>query len=249
MSTFVSAFSAIKALGPIDRRSIGRDSLLRWMLFMPLFLALLIRFGLPWLVAGLEESLGFDLTPYIPLIYSYIVVVNPTLLGFVIGFLLLDERDDDTLTALQVTPLPLNSYLVYRLGLPGILSIILLPVTLLLSGVNSLNLAQMLLLAILAAPIAPMFMLFLAAFAENKVQGFAYSKGLGTVPAAPLIAWFVDPPLEYVFGIFPPYWAMKAFWVMAAGESGVWIVFIVGMIYQIGLTYLLLRRFHKVMYR
>jgi fluoroquinolone transport system permease protein len=219
------------------------------MLFMPFFLALLIRFGLPWVVDGLEESLGFDLAPYIPLIYSYIVVLSPTLFGFVIGFLLLDERDDDTLTALQVTPLPLNGYLIYRLGLPVFLGIVLLPVTLWLSGVNSLNLAEMLLLAVLAAPLAAMFMLFLATFAENKVQGFAFSKGLGVVLVAPLIAYFVQPPLEFLFGIFPPYWAMKAFWMMAAGESGVWIVFVVGMIYQVALTYVLLRRFHQVMYR
>lgn len=38
--------------------------------------------------------------------------------GVVTGFLLLDERDDRTLTALQVTPLPLRAYIFYRVTVP-----------------------------------------------------------------------------------------------------------------------------------
>jgi fluoroquinolone transport system permease protein len=45
---------------------------------------------------------------------SFLVVVMPALVGMVIGFLLLDQRDDQTLAALQVTPLTLNGYLIYR---------------------------------------------------------------------------------------------------------------------------------------
>jgi fluoroquinolone transport system permease protein len=35
---------------------------------------------------------------------SFVLLMTPMLAGIVVGFLLLDQRDDQTLTALQVTP-------------------------------------------------------------------------------------------------------------------------------------------------
>ena len=40
------------------------------------------------------------------------------MVGTVVGFLLLDQRDDQTMTALLVTPLSLGDYLRYRMTLP-----------------------------------------------------------------------------------------------------------------------------------
>lgn len=42
----------------------------------------------------------------------------PDLVGMVIGFLLLDERDTQTLDALRVTPLSMRRYLAYRISAP-----------------------------------------------------------------------------------------------------------------------------------
>jgi len=47
----------------------------------------------------------------------------PITFGVLIGFLLLDEKDDDTLTALQVTPLSTNGYVAYRVAVPIALTI------------------------------------------------------------------------------------------------------------------------------
>lgn len=108
----------LQALGPIDTKSVSRDSLLRWMVFYPLLLAGLIRWGVPWLTVRLLMQFQFDLTPYYSLLMSFVLLMTPMLTGMVIGFLLLDQRDDQTLTALQVTPLTLSGYLVYRISLP-----------------------------------------------------------------------------------------------------------------------------------
>ena len=60
---------------------------------------------------------AFDLRPYYDAFMGYFLVsLAPMMFGIVIGFLLLDECDDNTLMALQVTPLSLNNYLLYRLG-------------------------------------------------------------------------------------------------------------------------------------
>ncbi len=117
--------TVIKALGPIDIRNVLRDPLLRWIVFMPLLIGYLIRWGVPILSTYLATKFQFDLVPYYHLIMSSMLLLMPGFCGMIIGFLLLDQRDDQTLTALQVTPLRLTGYLIYRISLPLVVSIIL----------------------------------------------------------------------------------------------------------------------------
>ncbi|MEZ4560235.1 MAG: hypothetical protein R2854_27975 [Caldilineaceae bacterium] len=104
---------AFRALTVADVRNVQRDSLLKFLIFYPWLLGLAMRFLIPWIATSLAGT--FDLTPYYPLLTGFFgILITPLLAGFVTGFLLLDERDDHTLTALQVTPLSMNRYLTYR---------------------------------------------------------------------------------------------------------------------------------------
>ncbi len=120
--------AAVSALVAIDLRSVWRDPMLRWMAVLPVGIAVLLRVGIPLLTQELRERQGFDLSPYYLLIVSTLVLLMPAMVGMIAGFLLLDLRDDRTLSALQVTPLSVRGYLAYRLLLPMALS---LPVTVL----------------------------------------------------------------------------------------------------------------------
>ena len=238
------------ALGPIDLKSVRRDSLLRWMFFMPLLLALLVRVGVPPLAAWLDERFDIELGPYFPLIASILVMNTPMIYGMVIGFLLLDQKDDQTLTALQVTPLTAGGYLAYRMGIPLLLSIATNLLVLPLSGVATIGLDRQLLAAVGAAPLAPGFALFLAAFANNKVQGFALTKAAqGVITWPPLIAYFVHSNWQWAFGLCPAYWQVKLYWELDAQGTAVWPVFLIGIAYLSVLIVLLLRRFDRVMHR
>lgn len=240
----------IKSLGPIDLRNVGRDGLLPWMVALPVITALIIRWGVPPIANAVLDRYGFDLVPYYPVILGYFfILMTPMTFGALIGFLLLDERDDDTLTALQVTPLTLNSYLAYRIAVPMALSVLLMFVIFPLANLANLDFVPLLIAALSAAPLAPLFALYLGAFAENKVQGFALMKGIGSVALSPVIAFFIQLPWQLLFGIVPAYWPVKVYWMLSAGEPGVWLYLIVGLVYQVFLIALLLRRFNRVMHR
>jgi len=45
---------ALRVLGPIDARSVGRDPLLKWVVLYPFLVALALRFGIPPLTAWLR---------------------------------------------------------------------------------------------------------------------------------------------------------------------------------------------------
>jgi len=240
----------LRSLGPIDIRSIRRDSMISWMVFLPIMMALILRWGVPPLTARLIEQYDFDLVEYYPVLLAYFFIgMCPMVFGVVIGFLLLDEKDDNTLTALQVTPLPLNGYILYRVMVPIILSFALMFVIFPLANLTSFDARMILFSALAAAPMAPMLALSLASFAQNKVQGFALMKLIGIVLFVPIIAYFASPGWELVFGIFPTYWPMKTFWLLSEGVSNVWIYLLISIVYQSLVTVYLARRFYKVLHQ
>lgn len=235
--------AVLRALGPVDARRVWRDSLLGWMMAVPLATAVLMRFGVPALAAWLRGAHGFDLVPYYPVIGGYfIVVMVPVLLGYVIGFLLLDERDDATLQALAVTPLSPLGYLAYRALVPTVLSFALMMVSVPLAGLAQLDAGAVAILALSAAPLAPLFAFFLPAFARNKVQGFALAKFAGAAQMLPLLAFFIDGSWRGLFGIIPSFWSLETSWALT-WERSPWLALLVAVGYPALLLIPLGRRF------
>ena len=241
--------TVIRALGPIDVKSVGRDSMLRWLIGMPVVFALAFRWGIPGLDSWLGERYGFDLAPYYPLLMSFLVLMVPTLMGSVVGFLLLDERDDHTLSAIQVTPLTVEGYLAYRIAVPMVVSLPVMVASIAIADLVTMEPGLALAAATQAAPVAPLYALFVAAFASNKVQGFALLKGAGILTWPPLIAWFVSSPWQVAFGVDPLYWPVKLFWMLEAGDPGAWLYFLAGLAYQSLMVAMLIRRFKTVISR
>ena len=95
----------------------------------------------------------------------------------------------------------------------------------------------------------PIFALFLGTFAKNKVQGFAYGKFVSIAGWIILVGWFVPEPWQWLFGLFPPFWISKAYWMAYAGNGFWWIALIIGIILQLGTVWLLAKQFEKVAYR
>ncbi len=227
-----------------DFRNVWRDPMLIWTPFLAVFVALILRVGLPIAQSIVLEEFAFDLTPYFPLIVSTYIVLTPQLTGSLVGFLLLDERDERTLTAMRVTPISMSRYLAFRLALPVLLSIILTMSCYPMIGHIPLPFLKLLLVSLLAASTAPVMALFMAAFAENKVAGFAVMKFANGLMMIPMAAYFFETDWSYLAGIISTFWPVKAFWLASAGES-FGSVFWGGLGANLIVTALLFRRFKK----
>lgn len=237
---------AVSTLGRNDTRLVTRDSFLIMMSVYTLVMAVVFRFFIPWLTDTLLESAGFDLTPYYPVILGWLMItIGPQLAGTVFGYLLLDEKDGDTLKALRVTPLSMSTFLSYRVFIAAVFGFITALVTGLIVGLVELPLYQLVLIAVVAGLYAPIAMLFYATIADNKVEAFALVKMTGLLAFVPLIAWFVNVPWQYLAGIFPPFWATKAVWVAADGGDNWWLFLLIGLVMSAAVISWLIRRFEK----
>ena len=242
--------AAFRSLAPIDARNVARDSMLRWLaVFTPVF-GLLFRFAVPPVAEMVQQRFGFDLVPYYPLLMSFLPLVAAGMTGTVVGFLLLDQRDDQTLMALMVTPLSLGDYLRYRLGGLMLLSALFGALMVLMAGLSETTAVQAVAAAITAAPLAPIYALFLGSFAANKVQGFALAKAVGVVMVPCILAYFVTGPWQIAFGVVPHYWALKVFWLFNAGATSSALMHaLFGLGWQVVLLMLLVQHFSRVVKR
>ena len=208
---------ALRTLALADARILGRDPLLKWVLGLPLGLALVLRVLVPRIQQALIAN-GFDIVPYFPLVMGGYLMTAPGIVGMVIGFLLLDERDARTLSALRVSPLSMREYLAYRIVLPLVAGTASTLVGYPLIGLTPLPFTSLLEIAAVAGVSAPLLALVLGTAAPNKVAGFAAVKVLNSVNLLPIAAFFLPLPLQYFAGIIPTYWPMRALWSAAAGE-------------------------------
>jgi fluoroquinolone transport system permease protein len=246
----MNSLRTFKFLGPVDFKNLQRDPLLRWIVVLPLIIALALRFVAPPILVNLEEIINLEVLPYYPAMMSYmLLVLVPSLVGMVTGFMLLDQRDDRTLIALQITPMSLNGYLIYRLFFPTIVSVIVTVLLFPAAGFVEIGAPALLLPAIVASLMAPLSTLFLGGFAANKVQGFALMKAFGIILIPPMIAYFIQSPWQLVLGIFPTYWAAKLYWSIQANLPGKLFYLFAGIAYQLVLVAFCLRRFKLVMTR
>ncbi len=239
--------SLFRSLTLADIRNVNRDSLLRLILIFPWIIAVLLRWVLPFMAEGFADR--FDFRIYYGLLTSFFsIMLMPQLFGYVIGFMLLDERDDGTLQALRVTPLSLNRYLVYKLTVPVLMSVVAVYIFVPVVGLVTLPYAPLLPIALVAALEGPIFALLLSSLATNKVQGLAVMKGLSLVLVAPMVAYFVPEPWQWFFSLAPTFWPLKAFWQLLAGEPW-WPTVILGLVINGTILLLLLRHFKHVLAR
>lgn len=239
--------ATFRVLAGIDALQVRRDPLLRWMLAVPLGLALAMRLGVPAAVQRLRSAVDIPFeTWYAPVLGVALLLVVPMLVGMVVGFLLLEQREDGTLAALRVTPVPLRTYVAYRLTAPVLLSVLATLVALPLAGFDAPSPPGLLLVTVAAAPLAPLYALALAAFAANRVQGIALIKAAGGFSMVPLFALFVTGPIDALFALVPTWWMARLYWSLTGAVPGpTWFYALGGALYSAALLMLLARRLER----
>ncbi|MBO8138705.1 MAG: hypothetical protein H0Z40_11365 [Desulfotomaculum sp.] len=161
----------------------------------------------------------------------------------VFGLLVLDERDDQVIMALRISPVPIKKYIGYRVVLAFALNIAYILAFIPLSGLTARSITiQVLPAAVLAGLFSIIVLSLMGAFASNKVKGLALMKAMGILMLGPLAAYFIESKWQILLGVLPSYWPAKAFWLMYEGQPYL-LYLLAGFIYKILLLYWLYRKF------
>ena len=195
-----------------DVKLLKGDPMLLLSMAVPFILWALMQFLIPWIIDLVQSQWDLDLSPYYRQAGTFLVMLIPMMMGMVYGFVLLDERDGGIITAISVTPTGKSGYLKLRLGIPLVLSfiaILLFMILLDLSG--TLNLIQLVLISAIVSSQSLILLLFLGAFADNKVMGMAIAKGFGILLVGPVLDYILPRPFHWVGAYSPMFWASRTF--------------------------------------
>ena len=239
---------AMRVLAPHDVRLIWRDGFFLSFIIVVLPLGCL---GLHWLVPYVGDLVGewVELEPYYGLILANILVAGePVLLGFVIGVLFIEERDEGTLLALQASPLSLRSFLGYRLVAAMVFSVLLTMIGVQLANLVSVSWLELLASAVLASLAVPIVALVYAVYVKNKVQALMFLKPVQIWGGVPTLLFFVPTPWQWIGSVPGPlYYPMRLFWSAATGQAEWWVM-VPGLIIPGVALVWLLRRFERTVY-
>ncbi len=211
----------------------SRDSLMGFMFVYPIIFGLLGRYFLPWL----SKKYGFNFTPFNDLILVILVLIVPIAYGALIGFSILEDRDDNVLTNIKITPLSIHQFLSFRLVAVYLLCVLATIFVMWFSKVGNISMKDIISISLLASLEAPISGLLINSFAKNKIEGFAVMKVGGSIMIFPIVALFFRGTRELFFSFAPGFWYAKAISSIIRG-GGLYLSY--NQYYFIGLIYMII---------
>lgn len=178
-----------------------------------------------------------------------LILLTGYVFGALIAFTLLDDKDDKVLMSLKITPINVKHYIYVKIFAGMIFAFISTLVVILATGfLSDTSPLTILFVAILGAVQVPSVVLIVNSFSDNKVEGFVVMKLSGLVLMFPVAAFLMSAGWsEYALGIAPGFWAGRIVELELLGtkEGSAILVFVVGVLYNLLATWLLMKVYTK----
>jgi fluoroquinolone transport system permease protein len=241
-------------------------------LFMLLF-PFLILFMCGWLIPAILQRTGASTnatTITMLLSFAFCVSCGGYITGAMLGFSLLENRDENTLVSIAMTPMSVKGYTAFKSVYAFVFSwvgnfLMLAGLKLFaassyvidyggvsLSLLDNITYFQTLVFSVISALVVPFFGGAFAAIAKNKIEGFALMKTGGLIIMIPLLCLLpaFATGWQYVLGLAPNFWAMKGLLNIAMQSQNTanlnfWLYMAIGAVYQTALSIWALHIFIK----
>jgi fluoroquinolone transport system permease protein len=229
-----------------------RDSLLLFMLAYPFLFGALGAFAVP---AVLDQfAIAVDPKLLADIVLVLLAMMTPIIFGFVVGFSIMDDRDDHIIDSIITSPLEVFWFIWIKLIMIYIFSFIATIIIFYMTFIG-LELSfdifwRFILIAAVISLVSIQFTLLINAIAKNKIEGFAVVKGMGILAIVPVASLFITDWREYFFGLIPQFWPAKA---ISANFNELnlvwWVYFLIGAVVISVTNWLLYKWFERKVVR
>lgn len=206
------------------------------------------------------------------ILLAAVLAVGVFVIGALLGFSLIENKDEKTILSICVTPVKVEGYTIFKvvytyvfsfignLVIVGGLKIIAKDTFVIETGaepiylLNNLSWLQIVIFALVNSLFVPAIALIIGGVAKNKIEAFAMMKSSGfmiMIPALTLLNFFKDWK-QYLLGFAPNFWPIKAMLNEAMGELAThssnlnyYLYMVIGTIYFLFLSIVSLRFFIK----
>ena len=195
-------------------KQIRSDSMLYLMCFLPLLIAGVFKFGIPFLETQLCALLhtASILRDYYLLFDLFLAVFAPYFMVFVSSMVMLSEIDEHLAAYLAVTPIRREGYLVSRLLVPSLISAAVSAALMALCTLTPWSPWDILLSCLLAVLVSVPVAMLIVVFSHNRVEGMALAKLAGLLLMGIPVPFFLPNGFQYLFAWLPSFWYAKVFY-------------------------------------
>jgi len=218
-------------LASADAKNAVRDPVLLYVIILSVLPVLILTF---WR-QQIETAVGMPGVTTLAL--PTILTISAFMVGWIPGFLILEERDDGPLLAIEVTPMGKRGFEIYRLVLTLVLSalITLFAIELLSPAMGW---AMRFFYAFVIGMEAVSVALIIPTFSSNKVAGLAVAKFTNMFSLFPALA-LLPSPWRYLGAVFPTYWVGESFQFTPVQYLSLPVILTIALALHIGVVLLL----------
>jgi fluoroquinolone transport system permease protein len=190
-----------------EANTIIRDPVNVYMFLFPVLMLLMSSFWFPVLFESIDPAQEARLKMSMLLVLVVILVFGTFFLAAMATFLLVEQKDESTMTDLYLASVVGNIVVLQGTKLLARDKYTIMGIRVL----DNIGISHIVSFAVVGGLFTPALGLMQAAFAKNKVEAFAFVKGtgiLGLIPALMVLEAF-QGDMQYVLGVFPNFWAVK----------------------------------------
>lgn len=223
-------------------RNMLRDRLYLFFSLYPVILGTIGYFLVPYIE---EQSPG---TMWGNILAMFFILITGFVFGALIAFTLLDDKDDNVLMSLKITPISVRTYVGVKLLISFIFGLIATIAIIYGTGfLENSSFGIIILISIVGALQGPGIALIVNSFSENKVEGFVIMKLSGLILILPVVAFFVTGWVQNLLGIAPGYWAARIIELelVPSEEGSALLTFIAGVTYNMVFLWLLMKLYFR----
>lgn len=220
-----------------DFKLIFRDKTLMIMFFLPVIFLIICRYPIPILTTYFPET-----KEYYWLIQASFCILSGSTPAFLTAFIMLDEKDEQLISVLKITPMPFSKIISFRVLFLMLISFVFTLMFLTLNELSSPTFSAIILTSILTSFVPAILLLFILPLARNKIEGVTLFKGINMILFIPIAAFFVSPEWKNFFGILPFYWIYE---LLNNSDGAIFYSFVFGLLINGGFLFLLILYFNK----
>lgn len=189
-----------------DIKRISKDEVLMPLLLAPILVGIVFRVGYSFAIPWVMKRFSLDLFIYSDYILAMVMSFIPVMLGIVMGFLMIEDKDDNIIQLFMITPMEIEGYLLNRMAIIGCLSFVFTIINYCIMSIHSLDLVILIIVALSNSTLAITVGMFFFSRVSDKIKGLTYAKAFNLLSFFVFAQFIKSNLFKMIANIVPTYW-------------------------------------------
>ncbi len=189
-----------------DWKQIAREPIMMILFLCPVLISIVFRFLTEFLMPAIFQYFNQSFTPFMPYALALTLIFCPMMIGIVMGFMMMEDKDGKIIELMSVTPLARQGYIANRLVFAVGATILHTIISYIIMGQYIFTVLTLLLITGILSALAIVIGLVFFSVATDKIKGLTYAKGLNLIVIFAFADLLKGNFIKMISLGFPTYW-------------------------------------------